>query len=72
MLTVVKKRKLDHKGDPGPTIDSRIYELEFPDRKIEDYSVDVILENLLDQVGNNDWGASLFDKIIASQNDDNV
>ena len=42
LLATVKKRKLDYKGDPigtynsSPILDSRIYELEFLDGRIED------------------------------------
>ena len=60
LLATVKRRKLDHKGQPigypntNPIIDSRIYELEFPDGKVEEYSVDVIIENMLDQIKSKD------------------
>ena len=69
LLTIVKKRKWNFKGepvgfsDPNPILDSRIYELEFPDGGIEEYAVNVILENIVDQVKSNDWDASLFDEI---------
>ena len=48
-----------------PILDSKIYELEFPDVRVEEYSVNVIIDNMLDQVGNNDWDASMFDKVIS-------
>ena len=55
-MATVKKRKLDHKGQPidssntNPIIDSRIYELEFPDGRVEEYSINVNIENMLDQI----------------------
>ena len=71
MLATVKKRKLDHKGQPigssniNTIIDSRIYELKFPDGRVEEYSVNVNIENILDQITSNDWDASMFDEIIS-------
>ena len=71
LLTSVKRRKLDHKGQPigvpsrTPIIDSRIYELEFPDGRVEEYLVNVIIENMLNQVASNNWDASMLDEIIS-------
>ena len=48
LLATFKKRKLDHKGqligspNTNPILDSRIYELQFPDGRTEEYSVNVI------------------------------
>ena len=70
LLATVKRRKLDHKGQPigspntNPTIDSRIYKLEFPDGRVEEYSVNVIIENMFDQIRSNGWDTSMFDKVI--------
>ena len=71
LLATFKKRKLDFKGHPigspnvNPILDFRIYELEFPDGREEEYSVNVIIEFILDQVRNNDWDASMFDEVIS-------
>ena len=59
---------MDHKGRfpyTNQIIDSRIYELEFQDGRVEEYSVNVILENMLDQVRSNDWDAIMFDEVIS-------
>ena len=78
LLAIVKKRKLNHRGDPigsyhsSPMLDSRIYELEFPDERIEEYSVNIILENMVDQVKSNDWDASLFDEVISARKDEGI
>ena len=53
-------------------LDSRIYELEFPDGRVEEYSVNVILENMVDQVKSNDWDASLFDEVISARKDERI
>ena len=61
LLAIVKKWNLIFKGKPvgspnlSPILASRIYELEFPDGRIREYSVNVILENMVDQVKSNDW-----------------
>ena len=76
LLAIVKKRKLNFKGepvgsyDPSPMLDSRIYELKFPDGRVEEYAVNVILENMADQVKSNDWDASLFDEIVSAAKDE--
>ena len=78
LLAIVKKRKLNYKGEPvgspnpSPILDSRIYELEFLDGRIEEYSVNVILENMIDQVKSNDWDATFIDEIISARNDETI
>ena len=46
-------------------MESRIYELEFPDGRVEEYSVNVIIENMLDQIKMNDWDTSMFGKVTS-------
>ena len=53
-------------------IDSRIYKLEFPDGRVEEYSDNVIIKNILDQVKSNDWDTSLFDEVISARKDYNA
>ena len=53
-------------------IDSRVYELGFPDGKVEEYLANIIIENMLDQVRRNDWDASLFDEIISVRKDNSA
>ena len=59
-LVIFKKRNLNHREvsvgslNSNTILDSSIHELEFPDRRIEEYSANVVLENMLDQVGKND------------------
>ena len=77
-MVIVKKRKLNFKGKPvgssklSPILDSRIYELEFFDERIEEYTVNVILENLVEQVKSNDWDTSLFDEIISARKEEKI
>ena len=54
LLATVRKRKRDSHGQPisksdnNPLLDSRIYELEYPDGRVEEYSVNIILENMVE------------------------
>ena len=49
VLANIVKRKIDSNNEPvgrandNPILDSRIYELEFPDGRIEEYSVNTII-----------------------------
>ena len=78
LMAIVKDKKRNYKGEaigsynPNPMLDSRIYELEFPDGRIEEDSVKTIIENLVDQVRTNDCNANLFDEIISTRKDKNI
>ena len=54
LLVTVKKRKRDAYGQPigrannNPILDSRIYELEYSDVRVGEYSVNIILENMVE------------------------
>ena len=78
VLATVKKRKRDALGKPigtsneNPILDSRIYELEFPDGRIEEYSVNVIAENLLNMADDDGWDTGLLDDIIDFRKDDSI
>ena len=56
----MKKRKRDShrqpvgRADNDPVLDSRIYELEYPDGRVEKYSLNMILESMVEQVDSND------------------
>ena len=51
IIAVIKGRKHGKDGNvigqanPNPILDSRIYELEFPDGRFKDYAMNVIIEN---------------------------
>ena len=62
---------MDHKGQPigspniNSTIDSIIYKLEFHDGRVEENSVNIVIENILDQIRSNDWDRSLFNEMMS-------
>ena len=78
VLTKVKKRKRDAQGNPigesnaNPILDSRIYELEFPDGRTEEYAVNVLAENLLNQADQDGWDTGLIDEIIDARKDPEI
>ena len=56
VLAIVKGRKRDSDGNPigirnaKPILDTRIYQLEFPDGRVEEYGMNVLIENLMSQI----------------------
>ena len=76
VLGKVKKRKRDFQGNPigeynpNPILDSRIYELEFPDGRIEEYSVNVLAESLLEQADDDGWDSGVVDEFVDFRKDD--
>lgn len=70
MLGTVKKRVVDTEGKPigklndNPILDSRLYEVEFPDGHILEYSANIIAENLYSQVDEQGRQYILLDQII--------
>ena len=78
VLAKVKKRKRDADGipigqsNPNPILDSRVYELEFPDGRVDEYSVNVISENLMQQVDSDGWDCGLLEEIIDFRKDSRI
>ena len=78
VLAKVRKRKRDPDGlpsgtpNPNPILDTRVYELEFPDGRLEEYAVNIIAENLLNQADNDGWDTGLLEEIVDMRKDDDV
>ena len=51
-------------SNPNPILDTRTYELEFPEGRIEEYAVNVIAENLLNQADADGWDTGLLEEIL--------
>ena len=72
-LGKVKKRKRNSQNNPvdekneNSILDTRAYELEFHDGRVEEYPGNVLAENLLTQVGNAGWDAGSLSEIIVVQ-----
>ena len=50
-------------------LDSRIYELEFPDRSIEEFAVNLLSDNLFIQADSDGWDTGIIDEIIGIRKD---
>ena len=78
VLAKVKKRKRDSSGmpigeaDSNLILDTRVYELEFPDGRVEEYAVNIIAENLPNQADSDGWDTGLLDEIIGFRKDDAI
>ena len=78
MLVKVKKRKRDPDGNLSGTpnqntiLDTRVYKLEFPDGRLEEYAVNIIAENLLNQADNDVWDTGFLEEFIDIRKDPDV
>jgi hypothetical protein len=72
----VKKRALGHDGttvgtyDDNPMLNSIIYEVEFPDGQVKEYSANTIAENMLTQVDSDGFTLTMMEGIVDYQKDD--
>ena len=78
VLAKFRKRKRDYNNDPvgkkdvNPILDSRVYELEFPDEWVEEYAVNVIAENLLEQADDEGWDSGMLAEVIDHRVDNKI
>ena len=78
VLAKVKRRKRDSAGNlirqenENPILDSRVYELEFPDGRLEEFSVNVLAENLFNQADDDGWDSGILKEIIDYRRIDGV
>ena len=78
VIANIRNRKRDSVGNvigtpnSNPILDSRIYDLEFPDGRVEEYSVNTIVENLVEQVDNDGWDSGLLKEIIAFRSNPDI
>ena len=78
VLARMKNRKRDTQGNPvgesnsNPILDSRIYELEFPDGRVEEYAVNVLAESLLEQADDDRWDSGIIDEYVDLRRDDSI
>ena len=56
----------------NPILNTLVYDVEFPDGEVKEYSVNVIAENLLWQVDDKGFLLNIFDSILKYTQDDSV
>jgi len=78
VLAIVKGRKRDSAGNPigtpndNPILDGRIYQLEFPDGRVEEYALNVIIEALYAQVDDEGFDVGILDEIVGLRTDASI
>ena len=78
MLGTVKSRKRDSEGNPvgrsntNPLLDTREYEVEFPDGSIDVLTVNAIAESLYSQVDDEGRSYSVLSEIVDHRSDGNA
>ena len=78
VLSWVKRKKQDSSGKPifkehsNPILDTRVYELEFPDVRVDEYAFNIIIDNLIDQVDDQGWDIGILEEIVAFRRDPDV
>ncbi len=78
VLATVKGRKRDHLGNPvgtpndNPILDSRVYNLQFPDGRVEEYAMNTIIEALHAQVDDDGYDIGFLNEIIGHRVDPSI
>ena len=74
----MKRRKRDVLGKPigkehsNPILNIRIYELEIPDGRVDEYAVNIIIENIIEQIDDQGWNTGILEQIVALLSDPDV
>ena len=56
--------------DDNPLLNSVVYEVEFPDGQVKEYSANIIAENILTQVDSDGYSMTMLDAIVDYRKDD--
>ena len=78
ILTKVRGRKKNHSSDlvgnmnKNPILDTGIYKIEFTYGRVEEYSVNTIMENPLEKVDGDGWDTGVLSEIVPFRSDLNV
>ena len=78
VLAKIVRRKRDSSGTligtphSNPILDSRIYELEFPDGRVEEYALNSIVESLYAQVDDEGFDTGIMDEIVGHRVDRSI
>ena len=78
VLDRVKRRKQNASGNPidgehsNPIINTRVYKLELPDGRVDECTVNITLENIIDQVDDQGWDTGIIEYILSFWRDPDV
>ena len=56
----------------NPILNTRMYELEFPDERVDEYLVNIIIEGLVDHIDDQGCDPGILEKIVALRHDPDV
>ena len=76
VLAKIRGRKRDNDGNvvgqkhSNPLLDTRVYQLEFPDGRVEEYSMNIILENIANQVDSEGFDLGIFQEVAGHRFND--
>ena len=76
VLTKVINRKRDANGkvigtaNPNPILDTRVYQVEYPDGAVSEFSANIIAENILSQVDSDGFNYSFLSEILGHRSTD--
>jgi hypothetical protein len=62
--------RLVGEAHPNPILDTRVFNIEFPDGHVEEYATNVVAENLYSQVDENGFDTGIFDEIVDHRSND--
>ena len=78
VLATIKQRKRVSSGRPigepnaNPILDSRVYEVEFLDRRVKEYSLNTLVESMIAQTDGEGYDIGLLDEIVDFRKDDSI
>lgn len=78
ILVKVKGRKRDQHGNlvgernPNPILDTRVFNVEYPDGRMEEVSTNVIAESLFSECDADGFNTAILDEIVDIRKDDNI
>ena len=56
----------------NPVLDVRLYELEFSDGRVDEYAVNIIIDNIITLIGDQGWDTDILEDIVDLRFDPDV
>ena len=77
-LSQARHRRQDTLGNPigeehsKPILNTRMYELQFSDGIVDEYDINIIIENIIDHIDDLGWDTGILEDIVAFCSDPDV